>query len=296
MKFKNPWGKGGQYFPEHLDKSISRWFIDDANAELELSDENEIIEAETKKVAIAFYGGARTIGDNGSFKIAATNTQISYKSVYKNSLHFAKSGQFIVDTINDVSDDSIGRLDIITHASATAAYMVRNKETKDSGEAKTIPEDQVESNNMYASSTAKGIESWGAGDDEVTIYDIEFKKFANDAVVELHGCKVATTPYELVIDNLAQNLSEELYSEEKKEAVVIGHATKANPNINGTNTKDKDQDYRHGERIIYHNGSVLFRTKEKKHIGKDVVKKYLGKKNSEGGEYDGNKQEYKKGK
>jgi hypothetical protein len=304
FKFKNPWEKGGTNFPDHVDDSKKKLFNKNAlntsnaiNNDLNPDDGFLTDDTISKKVALAFYGGARDAGDNDAFNWSAKNTQTSYGSIYSKKLLFASTAKLVVDTINNQEEDNIGRLDILTHASATACYMVRNKDTKENGLASDIPKDKVQSNNLYASATAEFIESWFAGPDERTISSIEFSKFTKDSVVELHGCNVATTPYELVIDNLAQNISEELYSNDKTQAVVIGHAESMNPNINGDKTTKKQQDYRHKKRIIYHNGSVLFRTEIKGHIGKEVIKLYLKEKQTAADNkktYDGNKKIYKK--
>ena len=58
-------------------------------------------------------------------------------------------------------------------------------------------------------------------------------------------------------------------------AVVIGHATKANPNINGDSTKNSEQDYRSGTRVVYHNGEVLFTTQKKGRITAAEINKHL---------------------
>ena len=47
-----------------------------------------------------------------------------------------------------------------------------------------------------------------------------------------------------------------LYEAGKEESVVIGHSEKANPNINGSKTTIKQQDYRHGKRQIFNNGKI----------------------------------------
>ncbi|NOQ75850.1 MAG: hypothetical protein GQ574_27845 [Crocinitomix sp.] len=43
-------------------------------------------------------------------------------------------------------------------------------------------------------------------------------------------------------------------------------------------TKNEDQDYRHGERIIYHNGKVLFKTHQKGRIRSGQINRALKKK------------------
>ncbi|EAV2732698.1 hypothetical protein FGH87_07065 [Salmonella enterica] len=62
-------------------------------------------------------------------------------------------------------------------------------------------------------------------------------------------------------DSITKNLSEELAN-----GYVIGHTTKANPNIHGDKkTSREQQDYRHGQRAIWKDGKVL-KTTDKKGI------------------------------
>ncbi len=57
----------------------------------------------------------------------------------------------------------------------------------------------------------------------------------------------------------------------RKKAYVIGHTDISNPNINGSKTTIKQQDYRHGERSIYHNGKLLKMTKKNGVIAHDEI-------------------------
>jgi RHS repeat-associated protein len=249
-----------------------------------------------KPLALAFYGGAASVGDNAAFEIGIKNTQKSYGKKYEKIAEFAASASSVVSTINAQKANSIARLDIATHSSATALYMVRDEKTGKSGQKTPIPKKDREGNSLYASATARAFESWGNGPDQKTVTDISFEKFTNDAVIELHGCKVATDTYEIVLDNLAKNLSEELHKAGKTSAVVIGHLTKANPSIKGNQTKDAEQDYRHGERAVFHNGKILFTTKESGDIGRDVIDKYLDMEAKQGSEYYKSKHVYEKAK
>lgn len=294
MKFKNPWGSGTP--------SFDRWSKNDWKDGGGLFDRLEsAVEAEatSTQVALAFWGGAKLTSHNSAFKFAAQNTQASYKNYYTNKIDFAKTGDFIVDTIEAQTAGSIGRMDIVTHASPTACYMVRNKDTKASGELADIPIEPVdmrESNNLWASRTSRAVEAgWDVptGDEQATIYDIETDRFTNDAVIEFHGCRIADTPDVMIYDNIAENLSEYFYSDGKTRVVILGHATKANPSINGERTTIAAQDYRHGKRIAVHNGKILFSTTRKKHIGRDEILKFLEKKEKNPGTYDGSKETLK---
>jgi RHS repeat-associated protein len=243
-------------------------------------------------VRLMFYGGARKAGDNSAFYYAAQNVNKDYGGTA--NAYFAESAQFIIDKINSQASGSIQSLDVFTHGSPSAWYMVKNSKTGQPGSTgTTIPEDDVESNNLYASKTAKAFESWGGGSAQGVINSIDFSKFTNNAVVEVHGCRAAYgTCY--FVDNMATNISQALYDAGKTRAVVIGHLERANPNINGDKTTNKEQDYRHGPRAVYHNGEVLFTTSAKGRIKQKVIDSYLDKKEKAGSDYDGSKEVYKK--
>ena len=72
-------------------------------------------------------------------------------------------------------------------------------------------------------------------------------------------------------NTLVEEFSEQIYNAGRKKAYVIGHTDKSNPNINGAKTTIKQQDYRHGERSIYHNGILLKTTKQKGIIAHDEI-------------------------
>ena len=66
---------------------------------------------------------------------------------------------------------------------------------------------------------------------------------------------MAETMLNQLVDNIAVNMSEELYSSGKTNAFVISHT--------GPSSSDNINGYQRGERVIYHNGEELYRTKEK---------------------------------
>ena len=93
--------------------------------------------------------------------------------------------------------------------------------------------------------------------------DIDFSRFADNARVQFHGCSIAGEDgLSIASDNIAEVVSKLLYGAGKTGAYVIGHVTKSNPNIKGKATKNSDQDYRHGTRVVYRNGAVIFKTKK----------------------------------
>ena len=74
-----------------------------------------------------------------------------------------------------------------------------------------------------------------------------------------------------------EDLSEYLYKAGKENSVVIGHSTKANPNINGDKTKNEEQDYRHGKRKVFNNGNVILEVVKKGRITGLEIKEALNK-------------------
>ena len=55
----------------------------------------------------------------------------------------------------------------------------------------------------------------------------------------------------ILVDNIVEQMSDELNSANKTQALTIGHTTRGNPLIHGNTTTLIQQDYRHGERKIY---------------------------------------------
>ena len=235
---------------------------------------NKTITVTVKYKRLIFWGGARKKGDNSAFYFASRNVINDY-SESKDTIidNKAESAKYIIKTINEQEDNTIQSIDFFTHGSQYALYMVRDKKTKiNSSFKEDIKDNDKEANNLYASKTAKAFQSWFAGNDEDVINNIDFSKFTNSAKIEIHGCKSGADTY--MIDNIAINLSQYLFEKGKDKAVVIAHLTKANPNINGDKTTNAEQDYRHGVRIVFHNGKELFRTSKKGRITASEINAY----------------------
>ena len=242
----------------------------------------ELKEKPKKYKRFLFWGGAKGSSDNNSFYFASLNVlkdygkdgEIIHKGIY--------TGKSIVDLINEQEDNSIQSIDFFYHGSEYALYMVRDKKTKKgSSLSEDISDEDKEKNDLYASKTTRFVQSWGGGEDGDVINNIKFSKFTNSAKIEIHGCNAAGGT--ILADNIVINLSQYLYEAGKTESVVIGHSTKANPNLPSTKRKkgetDKEwnrranisQDYRHGERKVYHNGKVILTTTNEGRItGKEI--------------------------
>lgn len=215
-----------------------------------------------RKVRLLLWGGAATPGDNSAFEWATRNVIKDYKAADKTSVieqHRILVAQDIVSHINRQEDDSIKSVDIFTHGGMQALYLT----TADPNTSKALR--YVLHNSSFYRSRARMIlnaAGWTKG--SALISEIKFSKFVANAKVELHGCKTAGTDSD--DDNITADFSAHLANAGKAASIVIGHADKANPNINGGGEKNDEQDYRHGQRIIFNNGKIVKVTKQKGHL------------------------------
>jgi hypothetical protein len=106
------------------------------------------------------------------------------------------------------------------------------------------------------------------------ISEINFAKFTKNAKIELHGCRTADA--ESDTDNIAADLSSRLNNAGKTASLVIGHADKANPNIKGGGEKNDEQDYRHGQRVVFSNGKIVKETRQKGQLIERELESLIG--------------------
>jgi hypothetical protein len=219
---------------------------------------NVVSQKITRRVRLLFYGGARKIGDNASFKFAAENVSNDYINKFPNDtifFSFTDSAKTIIDAINNQRKGKIASLDLFFHGSKWGLYIY-----KGSSMNKELLQSDINDKNLNAGlygGRITGLTGTDDNEEQRTIYDIDFSRFIeNAAVIEIHGCESGGELF--MINSIAKNLSEEL-----RNGYVIGHITKANPNINGT-TINKEQDYRHGERTIWKNGEIIKTTTKQK--------------------------------
>lgn len=215
------------------------------------------------KQRMIFYGGALDASDNNAFYYAACNVQadilaksVTHKGAY--SFFLIDSARAIVDIINQQPRGSIETLDILCHSGERALYLYK-------GASRTknvhIQEGVRFNASLYLSSEVRDrlSKSISRHTDLRLFSDIKTDRFIrNGAVIELHGCN---TGFEYnYFDCICKYLSREI-----KGSYVIGHDTESTPLINGDGgkTKIKQQDYRHGSRVIWHNDSIIVRTTKK---------------------------------
>lgn len=224
-----------------------------------------------RKVRLLLWGGAAVPGDNSAFEFAKANVVRDYKNADKGGFVFVEKriqvAKDIVAAINAQEDDSIRSLDIWTHGGPQALYLTTAKPPppKDASwyeqTAYRVGRFTLHNSSLYRTRSNLVVQGAGWVEGSALIADIKFSKFAAHAKVELHGCRTADT--ESDADNIVADFSLRLYEAGKKSAVAIGHADKANPNIKGGGEALAEQDYRHGQRVLFSNGKVVKATSQK---------------------------------
>lgn len=210
------------------------------------------------------------ISENSAFYHAAQNVLKDYPTAKDTQIKTYKitNARDIVNTIAAQGKNTIRSMDILSHGSGVSLNFYKV---------------QYENCGFVSGSVAKAAYSiymagryqsdYGFATGFQYISAIDFGRFTDDARIELHGCQAATDIP--VIGNIAADLSQALFDAGKHRAIVIGHVTKATPSIKGTETKIRDQDYRHGKRAIYHRGKILFFTKKDGAVLQKDLDQYL---------------------
>lgn len=206
-------------------------------------------------------GSVRNVGlaHNGAFYFAAQNVAKDYKNGDKRSIKAD-----MVKAINACAAKSVASLDVFSHGTPYALNF-SIKENENCGLVTGWMAKQ--GLRAYYSSWDDGIYNFSS--DSRYVSDIDFKVFTDDARIQIHGCNTARGS--MPGNTLVEEISEQIFDAGRKKAYVIGHTDKSNPNINGSKTMIKQQDYRHGERSIFHNGKLLKKTTKKGIISHDEM-------------------------
>jgi hypothetical protein len=216
-----------------------------------------------RKLRLILWGGAAGPGDNSAFEFAARNVVKDYKANDKGNFTIVEQrilvAKDIISHINRQDDGTIRSIDIFTHGGPQALYL-----TTASPETNKLLRYVLHNSSLYRSRARMIFYAAGFTAGSALIKEINFTKFTENAKIELHGCKTADV--ETDTDNIVSDLSKRLYEAGKTASIAIGHADKANPNINGGGEKYEEQDYRHGQRLIFLNGKIVKVTKQKGHI------------------------------
>lgn len=218
----------------------------------------------TGAIRILMYGGAKKAGDNKGFKGAAENVLADYIADKNDTLccycvMLTGGITQLVKYIENQSKNSIQSLDIFTHGAQDSLHTVIGSNlttNKDDNVKRSIIHQthrlQIEDYTKYPLTRDFN--------DQYDIGDLDLDRFTESCKIEIHGCNTAAEN-----DNFARTLSIALYQAGKKRAVVIAHPDKISGNIlnaplnlNGEFTIPFAQyDYRHGKRVLYHNGKIL---------------------------------------
>lgn len=218
-----------------------------------------------KKVRLFFYGGARKDTHNNTFLDAATNVRNDYKKDNRKDIEIKplyehKSAEDIIERIEMEADNSIESIDFFSHGTPAALRFQRS--TFGFGQDLFMNAEVQEKEDTFDGNAAN-------------LSEINYSKFTNTAIIEVHGCRVGSVEPELNNINWAMIFLKYLYDAGKTQSVVIGHITKANPDQHKTL---KGSDYRHGNRRIYHNGKELDIYRNEGRIPSEYInKKLLGK-------------------
>lgn len=210
-------------------------------------------------------GSARNVGvaHNSAFYFAAQNVAKDYKNGEKRSIKIITAAD-MVRTINACPAGSVTSLDVFCHGTPYSLNF-SIKENENCGLVTGWMAKQ--GLRAYYSTWDEGIYNFSS--DSRYVSDINFKVFTDDARIQIHGCNTARGS--MPGNTLVEEFSEQIYTAGRKKAYVIGHTDKSNPNINGPTTTIKQQDYRHGERSVYHNGSMVKTTKQIGVIAHDEI-------------------------
>lgn len=212
---------------------------------------------------------------------------------YKSSSEYGNStpsvskvhtGGQIIRYINKQEKDAIQTLDIAAHGSQFGIWFQNENNIFGNVDDLVIEGTVLPKNGLYINRDYQYKDSAGYGpglwpNGAASLDDIDYSRFSNNAKVEISGCATAGTVKwgtNIRIDekyNFALIFSLLLHWAGKKKSVVIGHFGGAGP--------DAKNDYRQGERVVYHRGSKLFSTFEKGNIPRLKIENAINKFNRE---------------
>lgn len=225
-------------------------------------------------VRLVVYGGSRKASDNSAFLHASKNVIKDYQNDLPIKSFFINNGsRSVISALADQEDNTIQSLDLFCHGDPDGLYYILGASLD-----KTITREEVFQGKLAANIYKTVMMAIWRGYDfdgnqiknQAAISSLKLSVFTIQSKVEIHGCNTGRGD-----DCFASELSLQLYKAGKKQSVVVGHATSANPNIDGT-TKVTEQDYRHGTRIIYHNGKAVKTITSSGRISASIIREALG--------------------
>lgn len=219
--------------------------------------------------------------DVHTFENAAKTLNLIYKVKYPKDrvvISFVKSGIDIVNAINNIPAGKLISLDIISHGNQSGIHIARKLTIPEKSgilqrnahvqirrytnspqtdlDAEFIEESVHGLYSGYFSKLAVAYyynQTFEKSSDTAYLSEINFKVFAENSVIEFHGCRTAeVVPYlnTWMKDNFAEAFSVEL----GKKGIVIGHITNSAPDKNPNGNAN---DYRYGLVNVYKDGSLI---------------------------------------
>ena len=232
-------------------------------------------------VRFIFYGGSREVNLNGSIRLAAIDDNSAFHfaalNVARDYADWNQTGQLLKIDCADT---------IVRIINGQAASSVKSLDILSQGSEITLDFSVVDDRNcgFYTSrAAALGNNIYGFFSDAVNAFDargrsiaaIDYTRFTNDARIQLHGNEISSRN-NLIVNNLAKEFSNLLAAAGKSKAVVISHAVVSNPQIREEgNTRLRLQRYRHGKRLIYNNGLLVFTTTRSGYIPDSLIARQL---------------------
>lgn len=223
-------------------------------------------------VRLVIYGGAKKASDNSAFKFASKNVVADYKNDLPVKNYFILNGaKTVVSVLETQLDNSVQSLDLFCHGDPDGVYFIIGASLDKNVEN---PIENQLASNLYISKFQAIYKGFDRKENKIknqyAISGLKLSAFTNESKIEIHGCNTGKGD-----DCFASELSKQLFNAGKRSSVVIGHASKANPNIDGTTSVTK-QDYRHGTRIIYHNGKAVKMITSSGRISSNIIRTALG--------------------
>ncbi len=212
-----------------------------------------------------------------TFEGAAQTLKLDYKKHYPGDrvfVFFVRTGAEIAAVINACVDRSIVSLDIASHGNQGGVhisrklpkpipssllqggshYLARRNSAKPQSVADaTMIEESM--HGLYTDPTAQVVVAayfnQQIGDGCAYLSTVNFKKFADNAFVEFHGCRTAEyVPY---LTALKSNFAASFSAQMPPGGAAVGHIESAAPDEKPT---AKDNDYRHGKVRMYVGGRL----------------------------------------
>lgn len=233
------------------------------------------------KTRLIVHTDSIKIADVNTFKNAAVTLSKVYKTKYMKDIvkvEFVRSGKEIVRAINNVGIGKLISLDIVSHGNQGGIHIAKKLMKPEKAgfiqqrahvhirRHSDNPQTEVDAvfmeesmHGLYSDYFSKlGVayyynQTFERSTDIAYLSEIKFDRFADNSIVEFHGCSTAEIIPILnawIKDNFVKNFSDNM----GEKGIVIGHITNSSPDKNPNGNLN---DYRYGKVRVYKNGSLI---------------------------------------